>query len=256
MRGPLTAAQIDTFKQLGYVIVPGFFSTEQIDAWREQIWSRTTVDPSWWPDDRFAGRLTTPITGGGKRNAGLYDEAAQSRLVYPYPEAGPMDPYPIEPSVAEEPISKAALDQLLGAGTWGSGYAAPPEPGSGAELDVLVFNYPQPEEQRAAAAADEKAYGAPHHEGFVTSKLSVPPLPGCLIRARWFVGFTFYLDDVSNPLEPFACVHLLSSGGLNWVLPAHRLSRAAAPATSGRNRTRRCTATTASTRRISARAAR
>ena len=196
MRGPLTAAQIDTFKQLGYVIVPGFFSTEQIDAWREQIWSRTTVDPSWWPDDRFAGRLTTPITGGGKRNAGLYDEAAQSRLVYPYPEAGPMDPYPIEPSVAEEPTSKAALDQLLGAGTWGSGYAAPPEPGSGAELDVLVFNYPQPEEQRAAAAADEKPYGAPHHEGFVTSKLSVPPLPGCLIRARWFVGFTFYLDDV------------------------------------------------------------
>ena len=131
MRGPLTAAQIDTFKQLGYVIVPGFFSTEQIDAWREQIWSRTTVDPSWWPDDRFAGRLTTPITGGGKRNAGLYDEAAQSRLVYPYPEAGPMDPYPIEPSVAEEPTSKAALDQLLGAGTWGSGYAAlrSPDPG-------------------------------------------------------------------------------------------------------------------------------
>ena len=64
------------------------------------------------------------------------------------------------------------------------------------------------------AADDEKAYGAPHHEGFVTSKLSVPPLPGCLIRARWFVGFTFYLDDVRpglNPLEPFACVHLLSS---------------------------------------------
>ena len=47
----------------------------------------------------------------------------------------------------------------------------------------------------AVAADDEKPYGAPHHEGFVTSKLSVPPLPGCLIRARWFVGFTFYLDD-------------------------------------------------------------
>ena len=51
-------------------------------------------------------------------------------------------------------------------------------------------------ERLVKAAADEKPYGAPHHEGFVTSKLSVPPLPGCLIRARWFVGFTFYLDDV------------------------------------------------------------
>ena len=35
--GPLTAAQIATFKRQGFVRIPGFFPLSLVDQWREQV---------------------------------------------------------------------------------------------------------------------------------------------------------------------------------------------------------------------------
>jgi hypothetical protein len=45
MGGLLTASQIAAFKREGFVVVPGFFAHQAVDAWRAQVWADTRADP-------------------------------------------------------------------------------------------------------------------------------------------------------------------------------------------------------------------
>ena len=187
MAGPLSASDLATFKELGYVIVRDFFPLPVIDSWREQVWAATTCGAEDWPDTvdgRWRGRYSGSQTSGGGRNAGIFTPEASGRLTYPFPDqTTAADPFPVRPTVAQEPHAQAAIDQLLGAGTWGAGIGAPGDTGHGFENDVVVCNWP------GQHAPGVKQWHKPHVEGFRPDSKGGPV-------CRWFVGMTLYLDDV------------------------------------------------------------
>ena len=185
MRGgaekPLTAVQIANFTRDGFVIVRDFFPIETVDRWRRQVWAATDASAGDWPEGDFAGRYAGSPTGGGPRNTAIMTPGTRKRLVYPFPgEDTAADPYPIQPAVCDEPTARAALDQLLGEGTYGAGIGAPGDAGYGAENDVVVCNFP----------GQHTGLGKPHVEGMRPSSKG-----GCV--CRWFLGMTTYLDDVA-----------------------------------------------------------
>lgn len=199
--GPLTVDEILSFKANGYVIVRGFFPTDTVDRWRRQVWAATTVNADDWPDGDFAGTYTGTVRSSGQRNTALFTPEARKRLVYPFPgEDTVADPFPIEPAIIDEPNARAALNQLVGEGTYGSGIGAPGDAGAGFENDVVVINWPGTADARSTVP-----YHKPHVEGMRPDRKG-----GCV--CRWFVGMTTYLDDVSP------------GGGATYVWPKSHLA--------------------------------
>ena len=61
----LEAAQIQSFKDHGYLILPGFVGSDLVHAWREQFWAHIggSIDkPDQWPD-RVEGFAPDPVFG-------------------------------------------------------------------------------------------------------------------------------------------------------------------------------------------------
>ncbi len=198
----MTIDQILRFKANGYVIIPRFFPIETVDRWRRQVWAATTVDPDDWPEGDFVGTYAGTVRSSGARNTAIFTPKARTRLVFPFPDEDTVaDPFPIEPAIVDEPNARAALDQLLGEGTYGSGIGAPGDAGAAFENDVVVCNWPvQPDEPRPIVP-----YHKPHVEGMRPDRKG-----GCV--CRWFVGMTTYLDDVA----PW--------GGATYVWPKSHLA--------------------------------
>ena len=72
-------------------------------------------------------------------------------MVYPYTDKTQVaDPAPFRLPIGDEPHIQAVLNQLLGAGTWGKGIAAPGEQGHILEPEVVVFNWPVAPQRRHA----------------------------------------------------------------------------------------------------------
>ena len=201
--GPLGASDLATFKELGFVVVRDFFPRAVIDSWREQMWDATTCCAAEWTagaaEGRWRGRYSGSLTGGGARNSRIFTPAASSRLVYPFPDpTTAADPFPVRPTLAEEPRARAAVDQLLGAGTWGAGIGAPGDAGHGYENDVVVCNWPGQHQPGA------NRWHKPHVEGFR------PDSKGGSV-CQWFVGNllrTIYMSSESfvqftHVLDPF-----------------------------------------------------
>ena len=64
----LTDTQVDHFKTEGYVILPGFFATAQVEAWHDIFWTHVGAqadDPKTWPDSYVIdGLALDPVPGG------------------------------------------------------------------------------------------------------------------------------------------------------------------------------------------------
>ena len=61
-----------------------------------------------------------------------FKEEHTGRVRHPYTDRSAVaDPFPLSPTVGEQPQVKAVLDQLLGGGTYAAGIAAGPEQGAG-----------------------------------------------------------------------------------------------------------------------------
>ena len=85
MPGVLSKTQIDSFKEDGVLILPGFVDEAQLQRWREQVWAGLDAspdDPSTWPKK------------GGHANV--------------------KPPVPFTPTPNELPQFKALIDQLGG----------------------------------------------------------------------------------------------------------------------------------------------
>eukprot|EP01050_Picozoa_sp_SAG11_P031452 SAG11_NODE_9777_length_881_cov_1.436061_1_plen_178_part_10 len=133
-------SDIATFKADGFVIVRGLIPTAQVDAWRQEAWDTLTIDES---------EVANSWPNAGNRNAGLFKPQHAARLTHPYTEPGAIaDPAPFQLPIGEQPQVKAVLDQLLGAGTYDKGIAAPREQGHILEPEVVVFNWPLAPERR------------------------------------------------------------------------------------------------------------
>jgi hypothetical protein len=115
----LTDAQIVQFCHEGVLHIPGFFTGEQIEAWRQQTYAHSRADPGRpgsWPD-------------GGSTGVSRYlhapDPAIQARLEYPYDGLthpftgsslgrGPaVDPQPVSPTIGSTQLGEI-VEQLLG----------------------------------------------------------------------------------------------------------------------------------------------
>ena len=49
----ICSEQIESFKANGYLVMPGFIDSEQIEEWRDQFWSHlgcTLAEPEKWPE--------------------------------------------------------------------------------------------------------------------------------------------------------------------------------------------------------------
>jgi len=110
----LEAAQIQSFKDHGYLILPGFVGSDLVHAWREQFWAHIgcSIDKSdQWPD-RVEGFAPDPLFGdlpdlqaiakqfGGGHfqggGCGVQVRWPQSNGEWTMPDSGHLDGYPGE----------------------------------------------------------------------------------------------------------------------------------------------------------------
>ena len=178
----MDAAALAEFKEEGVVIVRGLIPSQQIDDWRAQVWDTMTLDAD-KPEEWGAG--------AGNRNVEKFKEEHKGRVHHPYTDTSAVaDPFPLSPTVGEQPQVKAVLDQLLGENTYAAGIAAGPEQGAGLENEVVVFNWPSPPEERPAYQGSEHVCTVGHIEGYRGASKGGP-------TPQWMVGATFYLEDVA-----------------------------------------------------------
>lgn len=110
----LEVDQIQSFKDHGYLILPGFVDSDQVHAWREQFWAHLDCsidEPDQWPD-RVEGFAPDPLFGdlpelqaiakefgGGYFNGGgcgVQVRWPQSDAEWTMPDSGHLDGYPGE----------------------------------------------------------------------------------------------------------------------------------------------------------------
>ena len=103
----------------------------QVDSWRQEAWDTLTIDEA---------EVTKSWPSGGGRNAALFKPEHAARLTNPYTDPGAIaDPAPFRLPIGDQPQVKAVLDQLLGAGTYDKGIAAPGEQGHILEPEVVML---------------------------------------------------------------------------------------------------------------------
>ena len=110
----ICSEQIESFKANGYLVMPGFIDSEQIEEWRDQFWSHlgcTLAEPEKWPEkvtdfepDPIFGNMPelqsiARQVGGGHFRGGGCGVAVrwpQQDQEWAMPESGHLDGYPGE----------------------------------------------------------------------------------------------------------------------------------------------------------------
>eukprot|EP01045_Picozoa_sp_COSAG04_P012475 COSAG04_NODE_841_length_9946_cov_6.344775_3_plen_110_part_00 len=97
--GGLTPAQLESFKEWGFVIVPSLVPDAQADSWAAQFWHKLLVDPD--------APLRWPLSAG-HHEAEIYTQEAARALVYPFPGGRtlPVDPVPVRPCASRPPYPR------------------------------------------------------------------------------------------------------------------------------------------------------